>query len=127
MHGFPDSSWSWRQVAAGLTGHGHRVVAPFKRGYAPTGPAADGSYHVAALTRDLLDLHRHLGSPSDAVVVGHDWGAFVVNALLAECRLAGRCGGQRRQRSGHSRAVHVGSPRNRGDPIPGCAYFLSAM
>jgi len=83
LHGFPDSAWNWNAVATELGSHGYRVVAPFMRGYAPTGPAPDGSYHVAALMRDVLDLHLALGAPADAVVVGHDWGAFAVNALLA--------------------------------------------
>ncbi|ADP80157.1 alpha/beta fold hydrolase [Pseudofrankia inefficax] len=83
LHGFPDSAWSWARVATGLAERGFRVVAPFMRGYAPTGPAPDNSYHVAALMQDVLDLHEKLGGGREAVVVGHDWGAFVVNALLA--------------------------------------------
>lgn len=45
LHGFPDSPWGWRRFAPLLAEHGYRVVAPFSRGYAPTGPP-DGDYHV---------------------------------------------------------------------------------
>lgn len=83
LHGFPDSAWGWRKMAPILAERGMRVVAPFSRGYAPTGPAADGDYHIGALMYDALAVYRELGAPSDAVVIGHDWGAFTANALAA--------------------------------------------
>lgn len=83
LHGFPDSAWGWRKMAPILAERGLRVVAPFARGYAPTGPAPDGDYHIGALMYDALAVHRELGAPSDAVVIGHDWGAFASSALAA--------------------------------------------
>ncbi len=83
LHGFPDSAWGWRKMAPILAERGMRVVAPFSRGYAPTGPAADGDYHIGALMYDALAVHRELGAPTDAVLIGHDWGAFTSNAIAA--------------------------------------------
>jgi pimeloyl-ACP methyl ester carboxylesterase len=83
VHGFPDSAYGWHAIAPLLAANGFRVIAPFTRGYAPTGPAPDGDYHLGALMSDLVDLHAHLGSPDDAVLIGHDWGAFTVNGLAA--------------------------------------------
>ncbi|MDG4663363.1 alpha/beta fold hydrolase [Mycobacterium sp. 236(2023)] len=83
LHGFPDSAWGWRKLAPLLAERGFRVVAPFTRGYAPTGPAADGDYHIGALMYDALAVHRELGAPADAVLIGHDWGAFTSNAIAA--------------------------------------------
>ncbi|OBJ80139.1 alpha/beta hydrolase [Mycobacterium gordonae] len=83
VHGFPDSAHSWRILAPMLADSGFRVIAPFTRGYAPTGPAPDGDYHLGALMSDLIDLHAHLGGPDDAVLIGHDWGAFATNGLAA--------------------------------------------
>ena len=83
LHGFPDSAWSWQGVATRLAEHGFRVIAPFSRGYAPTALAPDGEYHVAALMYDAVAVHHHLAGGADAVVVGHDWGAFTVNGLAA--------------------------------------------
>ena len=83
VHGFPDSAHSWRLLAPMLVAKGFRVVAPFTRGYAPTGPAPDGDYHLGALMSDLIDLHEHLGGGSDAVMIGHDWGCFTANGLAA--------------------------------------------
>lgn len=83
LHGFPDSAWGWRKFAALLAERGFRVVAPFSRGYAPTGPAPDGDYHIGALMYDALALHRELGAPGDAVLIGHDWGAFTASAIAS--------------------------------------------
>jgi pimeloyl-ACP methyl ester carboxylesterase len=83
LHGFPDSAWGWATFAPLLVEAGFRVVAPFSRGYAPTGPAPDGDYHIGALMADALAAHRALGAPDDAVLIGHDWGAFTTAALAA--------------------------------------------
>lgn len=83
LHGFPDSAWGWAKLAPMLAARGMRVVAPFSRGYAPTGPAADGDYHIGALMYDALEVYRELGSPRDAVLIGHDWGAFTANGIAA--------------------------------------------
>ncbi|WP_104183413.1 alpha/beta fold hydrolase [Mycobacterium avium] len=83
LHGFPDTAWTWRHLGPALASQGYRVVAPFSRGYAPTAIPEDGDYHIGALMYDAIALHRHLGSPSDAVLIGHDWGAFTAIALAA--------------------------------------------
>lgn len=83
VHGFPDSAHGWSSLAPLLAAKGFRVIAPFTRGYAPTGPAPDGDYHLGALMSDVIDLHTHLGRPADAVLIGHDWGSFTANGLAA--------------------------------------------
>ena len=61
-----------------LADAGYRAVAPFMRGYAPTALPADGRYQTAALGLDANRLHEALGGGSDAVLIGHDWGATAV-------------------------------------------------
>jgi pimeloyl-ACP methyl ester carboxylesterase len=76
LHGFPDSAHTWRHLMPGLAAAGYRAVAPFMRGYAPTSVPEDGAYQGGALAADAVALHEALGGGSDAVVIGHDWGAF---------------------------------------------------
>lgn len=83
LHGFPDTAHTWRHLGPRLAAEGYRVVAPFTRGYGPSGFPVDGSYHVAALVSDAIGVHRLLGGDHRAVVVGHDWGAITANALAA--------------------------------------------
>ncbi|MCD2194938.1 alpha/beta hydrolase [Actinomycetospora endophytica] len=75
LHGYPDTAHSWRHLAPVLAARGYRVVAPFLRGYAPTGLAPDGSYQTGALVADAVALRRALGDERPALLVGHDWGA----------------------------------------------------
>ena len=77
MHGFPDNAHSFRYLLPVLAGAGFRAVAPFMRGYAPTGAPADGRYQSATLSQDVLALVDALGA-EQAVVIGHDWGARAV-------------------------------------------------
>jgi pimeloyl-ACP methyl ester carboxylesterase len=83
LHGFPDSATGWHRLAPMLAQHGYRVVAPFTRGYWPSELPDDGDYHMGALMNDVLDLHRALGGSEDAVLIGHDWGAWTTNAIAA--------------------------------------------
>ena len=84
LHGFPDTAYSFRQQLPALAGAGFRAVAPFMRGYAPTGPASDGRYQSALLSQDAVALIEALGHDS-AYVFGHDWGALAAYgaAILA--------------------------------------------
>lgn len=74
LHGFPDTAHSFRHQMPALADAGFHVVAPFMRGYAPSGPAPDGRYDVGALAEDAINLIDALGA-SDAIIFGHDWGA----------------------------------------------------
>ena len=76
LHGYPDTPWSWRHLAPVLADRGYRVVAPFLRGYAPTGLAPDGCYQTGALVADAIALRRAVGDHRPALLVGHDWGAI---------------------------------------------------
>lgn len=76
LHGFPDSAWTWRHLLPDLAEAGFRAVAPWMRGYAPTGVAPDARYQAGALAADAVALHQALGGDSRAVLIGHDWGAF---------------------------------------------------
>src|SRR5918998_3449600 len=49
LHGFPDSAWTWRHLLPALADAGFRAVAPFLRGYAPSGLARDDRYAIGEL------------------------------------------------------------------------------
>lgn len=77
LHGFPESWNSWRHQLLSLAAEGYRVVAPDLRGYGQTErPEALEAYDIFQLTGDIVGLVNALqGAP--AVVVGHDWGAWI--------------------------------------------------
>lgn len=80
LHGFPDHARSFRHQLDALAAAGYRAVAPFMRGYAPSGGADDGCYQSAALAQDGVALIDALGG-GPAVVFGHDWGAVAAYGL----------------------------------------------
>lgn len=77
LHGFPQTSWSWREVLPGLVRAGRRVVALDQRGYSP-GACPDGveAYAGEHLVADVLGVLDALGLGA-VDLVGHDWGAAV--------------------------------------------------
>jgi pimeloyl-ACP methyl ester carboxylesterase len=82
FHGYPETARSWGAVQKKIAAAGYRVVAPYLRGYPPSGFAADGDYSVATLGKDVVALIDALGAPN-AIIVGHDWGAAAVYSAAA--------------------------------------------
>jgi pimeloyl-ACP methyl ester carboxylesterase len=83
LHGFPDTARTWRYLLPELAAAGFHAVAPFMRGYAPTAVPDDGRYGIDTLAADACALHEVLGGDTDAVLIGHDWGAETAYAAAA--------------------------------------------
>lgn len=83
LHGFPDTAATWRHLLGDLAAAGYRAVAPWMRGYAPTAVPSDGAFQTGALATDAVALHEALGGDGDAVIIGHDWGAFATYGAAA--------------------------------------------
>ena len=74
-HGFPELWCSWREQMAALAAAGWRAAAPDMRGYGGTdAPPDPAQYTMLHHVGDLVALVQALGE-TQAVVVGHDWGA----------------------------------------------------
>jgi pimeloyl-ACP methyl ester carboxylesterase len=83
LHGFPDTAWTYRHLLPALADAGFHAVAPFMRGYAPTEIPADSQYQTGALASDAVALHEAFGGDGEAVIIGHDWGAFATYGAAA--------------------------------------------
>ncbi|MGD0118969.1 MAG: alpha/beta hydrolase [Candidatus Binatus sp.] len=80
-HGFPESWYSWRHQLRALGDAGFHAVAPDMRGYGQTDrPKEVEAYDIFQLTGDLVGLVNAVGGGAPAVIVGHDWGAWVTQA-----------------------------------------------
>jgi pimeloyl-ACP methyl ester carboxylesterase len=75
LHGFPGSPAHFRFLMPALAEAGYRAVAPWMRGFAPSG-VPDEPIGLVDLVADANALHEALGGGSDAVIIGHDWGAI---------------------------------------------------
>jgi pimeloyl-ACP methyl ester carboxylesterase len=77
LHGFPQTSWSWRHQLQALGDAGYRAVAPDQRGYSPGArPEEVERYAIPALVGDVIAIADELGAHRFHLV-GHDWGAAV--------------------------------------------------
>jgi pimeloyl-ACP methyl ester carboxylesterase len=85
LHGWPDDARAWRRVAPKLQEAGFRTIAPYLRGFGPTGFLSAATLRDGrgvALAQDAIDLADALAIPRFAVV-GHDWGARAAYSLGA--------------------------------------------
>ena len=82
LHGFPDTPYSWEDIAAALVEAGWRVSVPFLRGYHPDTIVPGRAYDPESIGQDVLDLLDAL-QVDRAVVVGHDWGAVMAYAAAS--------------------------------------------
>jgi pimeloyl-ACP methyl ester carboxylesterase len=82
LHGFPDNALTYSYLLPVLAGAGFRGVAPFMRGYAPTGKPQDERYQSVLLAQDAAALIPALGAEK-AFIVGHDWGALATYGAAA--------------------------------------------
>ena len=77
LHGFPQSSYAWREIITPLVAAGYRVIMPDMRGYGLSDkPRAAKEYTSSILVSDMKNLLAALGHDR-AHVVGHDWGGVV--------------------------------------------------
>lgn len=75
LHGFPESWYSWRHQLVALANAGYRAVAIDQRGYGQSSKFyKTDAYRIDNMVADAVGVVRALGE-SQAVVVGHDWGA----------------------------------------------------
>lgn len=89
LHGFPQTSYEWRNQISALGEAGYRAVAPNQRGYsAGARPAQVEDYTVPLLVADIVGLADAIGADRFHIV-GHDWGAIIAwgVAVAAEDRV----------------------------------------
>jgi pimeloyl-ACP methyl ester carboxylesterase len=93
LHGFPDTPGGWSDTAGVLNAAGYRTVVPYLRGYHADTLVPGRGYGGRETGEDAIRLLDAIGA-SDAVLVGHDWGASIVYraAALAPSRVRAVCG-----------------------------------
>lgn len=82
LHGFPDHALTFQELLPALADAGFRGVAPWMRGYSPTGLPDNGKYHTQYLALDAIALTDALAGDGDAYIIGSDWGAGAVHAAV---------------------------------------------
>jgi pimeloyl-ACP methyl ester carboxylesterase len=81
LHGWPQNSASWKEVASTLAPH-YTVVAPDMRGFGFTSKPLEG-YDCDTVANDIYELVEQL-ELGPIRLVGHDWGAAVAYSYAAQ-------------------------------------------
>lgn len=77
LHGFPESSFSWRYQMPLLARLGYLVWAPDLRGYGGSSrPPGIDAYAIETLEADVAALIEASGC-HEVLLTGHDWGAAI--------------------------------------------------
>lgn len=78
IHGWPDTSYTWRWTVDYLAQRGYRVVAPDMVGYAGTDAPADlKEYSWKSVATDIKELARKIVGNEQVILGGHDWGGAI--------------------------------------------------
>jgi len=74
LHGYPESSYMWREVLPALAQAGRRGLAPDLPGFGDSDPDPPGTWerHMEAVDRFVTEL-----DPGPVSLVTHDWGVLV--------------------------------------------------
>src|SRR6266511_3908356 len=84
MHGFPESSYMWRDLMPALVGDGWRAVAPDLPGFGDSPPDPPGTWERKI---EAVERFRAEAGLEQFVLVVHDWGGLI--GLRWVCEQAG--------------------------------------
>lgn len=85
LHGFPESSLSWRFQIPFLVALGYEVWAPNLRGYgASSRPVGINNYRLPHLIADVAGLIDMGANGRRVTLLAHDWGAIIAWAFAAD-------------------------------------------
>jgi len=111
LHGFPETSYSWRHQLRALAVAGYRAIAPDLRGYGGTAsPPEQEAYSAFDGVGDIVGLLDALAIDK-AVLVGNDWGSTLAwtAALIRPDRIRG--------------VAAIGVPYMEPAPMPPSRFF----
>ena len=122
VHGYPDTSAVWDELAELLTDRFHVVSYDVRGAGASTAPGSTAGYAFPRLIADLEAVITEVSPDRPVHLVGHDWGSLQCWEAVSTPRLAGRvasftsmCGPSIDQAAAWLRRRAVRSPRGLAD------------
>ncbi len=73
LHGFPSTSWDWKEQVSFFRKEGYGLIVPDMLGYGGTASPEDPAAYLSSLiVKDMVDI-LDIEKVSQVVVIGHDW------------------------------------------------------
>ena len=94
LHGFPETSFMYKDLIKDISDSGYYCIAPNLRGYSEGArPHGKNNYTLDKLVNDVLEMINHTGKDK-LHLIGHDWGAPIVwnTAALNSSRISAVAG-----------------------------------
>jgi pimeloyl-ACP methyl ester carboxylesterase len=77
LHGFPESSFMYRELMKDLSDLGYYCMAPNMRGYSPgVRPSGKSNYTIDTVSNDIMDLANYVGREKFHLI-DHDWDSVI--------------------------------------------------
>ena len=77
LHGFPETSYMYKDLIKDISDSGYYCIAPNLRGYSEGArPQGKNNYTLDKLVNDVLEMINHTGKDK-LHIIGHDWGAVI--------------------------------------------------
>ena len=82
LHGFPSTSYEWRNQIPYFTARGYGILAPDLLGVGGSSkPTSPSSYIGVIMAADIISILDHEDIKDPIVGIGHDWGTFPLSRL----------------------------------------------
>lgn len=77
LHGFPESSFMYRELIEDLSSNNYYCIAPNLRGYSEGArPKGKQNYVIEKLVKDVMEIAKKTGKDKFHLI-GHDWGSAI--------------------------------------------------
>jgi pimeloyl-ACP methyl ester carboxylesterase len=77
LHGFPETSFMWKDLILDISKLGFYCIAPNLRGYSSKAcPSGEKNYTLDKLAKDVIGITKSIGQ-GKFHLVGHDWGSGI--------------------------------------------------
>ena len=113
LHGYPNSSYLWKDVLPAVADAGWRAVAPDFAGFGDSPLDARGAARGPTTSRALDDFVAHHGL-APVALVAHDWGGLIGLRWACERPVRGARAGDHGHRASSPTASGTGWPRGCG-------------
>ena len=83
LHGYPSSSYDWRNQIETFSAAGYEIIVPDLLGYGDTDkPSSVDDYSLVRIAGHVEDICDALHATDGVVAIAHDWGSSLLSSII---------------------------------------------